>query len=100
MLQSPSSAMELEASTGSDASASHVQAAMQETDPSQHLQHFLLGIGCAVVVGVAAGSFLVPFKYANNVKGLAYILSFGIGAVLSSLVWVGVYFPACWLAGR
>ncbi|KAK9797759.1 hypothetical protein WJX73_007506 [Symbiochloris irregularis] len=100
MLQGSSSAMEVEALAGSDASALHPHHAARDSDDSRQLRHFLLGVCCAVVVGVSAGSFLVPFKYAVDVKGLEYILSFGVGAVLSSLVWVAVYFPACWLASR
>lgn len=41
------------------------------------------GIACAVYVGIANGSFLVPLKYANrSVTGLEYLVSFGIGAAL------------------
>lgn len=61
---------------------------------------FSLGLACAILTGVLAGSFLVPFKYATDVKGLQYILSFGIGAVVASFLSICVYFPALRLNGR
>ena len=61
---------------------------------------FLLGLACAALVGLCAGSFLVPFKYAVDVKGAQYIVSFGIGAALAALATVAVYFPVLWMMGR
>ena len=37
----------------------------------------------AVYIGIANGSFTVPFKYAQkDVKGIVYVVSFGMGAVM------------------
>ena len=37
----------------------------------------------AVYIGIANGSFTVPFKYAQkDVKGIVYVVSFGLGAVM------------------
>mmetsp|Transcript_13181 Transcript_13181/g.37128 ORF Transcript_13181/g.37128 Transcript_13181/m.37128 type:complete len:378 (-) Transcript_13181:359-1492(-) len=51
------------------------------------------GLLCAVYVGVANGSFMVPFKKVpNTVKGIEYLPSFGIGAMLVTVGIVTVYF--------
>lgn len=44
---------------------------------------FRLGVSLACCIGLTNGSFLVPLKYAQkDVKGIIYVLSFGIGAAL------------------
>jgi hypothetical protein len=43
----------------------------------------IIGIILACCIGVTNGSFLVPLKYAQkDVKGIIYVVSFGIGAEL------------------
>ena len=79
---------------------STLEAAVQRDTGSAQLRSFLLGLACAAVVGVAAGSFLVPFKYATDIKGAQYIVSFGIGALVASLASVCIYFSILWLNGR
>ena len=44
---------------------------------------FIIGVALACWIGLTNGSFLVPLKYAQkDVKGIIYVLSFGIGAAL------------------
>lgn len=51
------------------------------------------GLACAIYVGVANGSFMVPFKKVpKTVVGIEYLPSFGIGAMLVTLCIVPVYF--------
>lgn len=46
----------------------------------------MIGVVLACCIGVTNGSFLVPLKYAQkDVKGIIYVLSFGIGAALVCL---------------
>ncbi len=46
-------------------------------------RNFVIGVLLACCIGVTNGSFLVPLKYAQkDVKGIIYLLSFGIGAAL------------------
>mmetsp|Transcript_37726 Transcript_37726/g.96529 ORF Transcript_37726/g.96529 Transcript_37726/m.96529 type:complete len:338 (-) Transcript_37726:361-1374(-) len=51
------------------------------------------GLCCAVYVGVANGSFMVPFKKVpKTVVGIEYLPSFGIGAMAVTVCIVTVYF--------
>ena len=44
---------------------------------------FIIGVALACWIGLTNGSFLVPLKYAQkDVKGIIYVLSFGIGAAM------------------
>ena len=65
---------------------------------------FRAGLGLALYVGVANGSFMAPLKYANNgpdaVKGTEYLVSFGLGAALVTAAVIGAYFLGLRLRGR
>jgi len=53
---------------------------------------FRIGMAAAVYVGFANGSFMTPLKYANKeVTGTEYIISFGIGAMFFTVIFVGIY---------
>eukprot|EP00884_Botryococcus_braunii_P013738 jgi/Botrbrau1/22365/Bobra.0002s0042.1 len=53
---------------------------------------FTLGLLCAVLTGVLAGSSPAPLKFANrHVSGMAYMISFGIGAAIANTVVGAVY---------
>uniref|UniRef100_A0A061RLF1 Uncharacterized protein n=1 Tax=Tetraselmis sp. GSL018 TaxID=582737 RepID=A0A061RLF1_9CHLO len=53
----------------------------------------LTGLLCAVYVGFANGSFMVPFKkIPKTVKGIEYLPSFGIGAMAVTIPIVSAYF--------
>lgn len=57
---------------------------------------FIIGVALACWIGLTNGSFLVPLKYAHNdVKGIIYVLSFGIGSAMVTLVAVACYASAC-----
>ena len=46
-------------------------------------REMVIGVLLAVYIGIANGSFTVPFKYAQkDVKGIVYVVSFGLGAVM------------------
>jgi hypothetical protein len=46
----------------------------------------LVGLALAVYIGIANGSFTVPFKYAQkDVHGIVYVVSFGLGAAMVQL---------------
>ncbi|CAL8461758.1 g1289 [Coccomyxa elongata] len=51
---------------------------------------FIIGVALACWIGLTNGSFLVPLKYAQkDIKGIIYVLSFGIGAALVTLDFYG-----------
>ncbi|KAK3263953.1 hypothetical protein CYMTET_27276 [Cymbomonas tetramitiformis] len=63
--------------------------------------NFRIGILCAVYVGFANGSFMMPLKYANKeVKGAEYLMSFGIGAMSMTLLLLGGYYVVNKMIGR
>ncbi|KAH7365201.1 hypothetical protein KP509_18G013500 [Ceratopteris richardii] len=54
------------------------------------------GIGLATVVGVLNGSFLIPLKYAHeDVVGIEYLVSFGVGSMAMTLLVLGIYWCSC-----
>lgn len=53
---------------------------------------FLKGIGLAVLVGILNGSFLIPLEYAHkDVVGVEYLVSFGVGSMVMTLVVLGIH---------
>lgn len=54
---------------------------------------FTTGILWAVLTGTAGGSVLVPLHYApSSAQGLAFVPSFGLGAIISAPVVAGLFF--------
>uniref|UniRef100_A0A7S0WS46 EamA domain-containing protein n=1 Tax=Pyramimonas obovata TaxID=1411642 RepID=A0A7S0WS46_9CHLO len=59
---------------------------------SKNGSDFKIGMAAAIYVGFANGSLMTPLKYANKeVTGTEYIVSFGIGAMLFTLLFVAGY---------
>mmetsp|Transcript_16073 Transcript_16073/g.28883 ORF Transcript_16073/g.28883 Transcript_16073/m.28883 type:complete len:348 (+) Transcript_16073:116-1159(+) len=59
-------------------------------------RRWLTGICCAVAVGLAGGSTLVPLNYVpKNLSGFAFLPAFGCGAMITSplicIAWFGYY---------
>jgi len=64
-------------------------------------QNFKVGMAAAVYVGIANGSFMTPLKYANQeVTGLEYLISFGIGSMLMTIIMAVCYFAFRHMIGR
>eukprot|EP00899_Mesostigma_viride_P017118 jgi/Mesvir1/25407/Mv01441-RA.1 len=62
---------------------------------------FAQGLALAAYVGVANGSFMTPLKYANTeVKGVEYLVSFGVGAFVVTAVLLLAYFTGLRMMGR
>ncbi|KAI5070430.1 hypothetical protein GOP47_0014773 [Adiantum capillus-veneris] len=73
-------------------------------DASQVHMHRLIqfkGIGLAILVGVLNGSFLIPLKYAHqDVVGVEYLVSFGVGSIAITFIVLGIYWCSCKLSGN
>mmetsp|Transcript_15923 Transcript_15923/g.50037 ORF Transcript_15923/g.50037 Transcript_15923/m.50037 type:complete len:333 (+) Transcript_15923:125-1123(+) len=70
---------------------------------SKMSNQFVTGLGCALYVGIANGSFMVPLKYGmknTDVKGIEYLVSFGVGAGIVTIVVAGIYFAGLRHLGR
>lgn len=75
-----------------------------EEDASQAQEDrvlFMKGIGLATLVGVLNGSFLIPLKYAHqDVVGVEYLVSFGVGSMIMTLLVLGAYWSSHKLFGH
>ncbi|MCO5612113.1 hypothetical protein L7F22_066375 [Adiantum nelumboides] len=71
-------------------------------DASQvHRLILLKGIGLATIVGILNGSFLIPLKYAHqDVVGVEYLVSFGVGSLVMTVTVLGTYWFSCKLSGN
>ncbi|KAK9908921.1 hypothetical protein WJX75_004710 [Coccomyxa subellipsoidea] len=84
-----------------DKSAEGEQSSPQKALLAAKKKNFVIGVVLACCIGVTNGSFLVPLKYAQkDVKGIIYVLSFGIGAALVTLTAGALYAIGCKLIGR
>jgi len=54
---------------------------------------FIFGIACALAVGVFGGSLLVPMSFVDeDLSGLAFLPTFGIGCIFASSIILVVYY--------
>ncbi|KAH9551161.1 hypothetical protein CY35_09G000800 [Sphagnum magellanicum] len=62
---------------------------------------FTQGVLCAVLVGLLNGSFMLPLKFANkDVVGVEYLVSFGVGAMVITILVLMVYSTVLVCSGR
>ena len=62
---------------------------------------FLLGLICALVLGVINGSLLVPTQYVpEDCQGLSYVISFAIGVAIVTIGFAPIYFAVKFIFTR
>lgn len=65
----------------------------KKADNGASKSNFVLGVSCALGVGIFGGSILVPMSFVSATdSGLAFAPSLGIGALISSTLFIIVYY--------
>lgn len=70
-----------------------LEASLESRKESSSGQSFILGMICALLVGVFGGSILVPMSFVDDdLSGLAFLPSFGLGGVIASTIITVAYY--------